>query len=193
MTSQDPIGHAWWLASRSAGVVALLLLSASVVLGLVMATKVAPLRFRPALRIAHERVALLSLASIGAHGLFLIPDTYLRPGLAGVLVPFAGTYRPFWTGVGILGGYLAAALSLTYYARKRIGTRRWRKAHRLIPIAWAMAVVHTLGAGSDAGSAWLALPIAATIVSVVGLLGYRLLGGRTRVSAPQRQRAGLPA
>ena len=189
MTPQDPIGHAWWLASRSAGVVALLLLSASVVMGLAMATKVAPVRFRPALRLAHERVALLSLASIGAHGLFLIPDTYLRPGLAGVLVPFAGTYRPFWTGVGILGGYLAAALSLTYYARKRIGTRRWRKAHRLIPIAWAMAVVHTLGAGSDAGSTWLAAPIALTIVSVVGLLGYRLLGPRHPLRAPVRSGA----
>ena len=189
MSSQDPIGHAWWLASRSAGVVALLLLSASVVMGLAMATKVAPVRFRPALRLAHERVALLSLASIGAHGLFLIPDTYLRPGLAGVLVPFAGTYRPFWTGLGILGGYLAAALSLTYYARKRIGTRRWRKAHRLIPIAWAMAVVHTLGAGSDAGSTWLAAPIALTIVSVVGLLGYRLLGPRHPLRAPVRSGA----
>jgi sulfoxide reductase heme-binding subunit YedZ len=191
VTTQSTISHAWWLASRSAGVVALLLLSASVVLGLVMATKVAPVRFRPALRFAHERVALLSLASIGAHGLFLIPDTYLRPGLAGVLVPFAGTYRPFWTGVGILGGYLAAALSLTYYARKRIGTRRWRKAHRLIPIAWAMAVVHTLGAGSDAGSTWLAAPIALTIVSVVGLLGYRLLGPRHPLRAPARSGATI--
>ena len=187
--SQDPIGHAWWLASRSAGVVAYLLLSASVILGLAMAVKIAPARFRPALRMTHERVALLALASIGAHGLFLLGDSFIHMGLSGVLIPFAGPYRPVWTGLGILGGYLAAALSLTYYARKRIGTRRWRKAHRLIPIAWAMAVVHTLGAGSDAGSTWLAAPIALTIVSVVGLLGYRLLGPRHPLRAPVRSGA----
>jgi sulfoxide reductase heme-binding subunit YedZ len=194
--SQDPIGHAWWLASRSAGVVAYLLLSASVILGLAMATRVAPTRFRPALRTTHERVALLALASIGAHGLFLLPDSFIHMGLSGLLVPFAGPYRPFWTGLGVLGGYMAAALSLTYYVRKRVGPRRWRKAHRLIPIAWAMSVVHVLGSGSDVGSTWLALPIAITVASVLGLLGYRVLGRRgshAPAGPPQRSRAGAPA
>jgi predicted ferric reductase len=86
-------------------------------------------------------------------------------------------------------GYLAAGLSLTYYARRRLGARRWRAAHRLIPIAWAMAVVHAIGAGSDAGSLWLQVPLALTMAAVLTLLGHRLLGGRPARGARPPRRA----
>ena len=192
MSFDETLDHAWWLASRSAGIVAYLLLSASVVLGLAIALRIAPPRLTPVLRSVHERFALLSLGALAAHGLLLLGDGFLRPGLSGILVPFAIDYRPVWTGVGILAGYLTAALSLTYYARERIGARRWRTAHRLIPIAWAMAVVHVIGAGSDAGSLWLQLPLALTMSLALTLLGYRLLGGRPVRDAPSRRRAPAP-
>jgi sulfoxide reductase heme-binding subunit YedZ len=181
----ETLEHSWWLASRSAGVVAYLLLSASVVLGLAMALKLAPARVTALLRGAHEKLALLALGGVAAHALLLLGDPWLRPGLSGVLVPFAMDYRPVWTGVGILAACLTAGLSLTYYARGRIGARRWRAAHRLIPVAWAMAAVHVLGAGTDAGSLWLQVPIALTISLALTLLGRRILAGR----APQRPRA----
>ena len=123
--------------------------------------------------------AVLALGAVAAHGLLLLLDGWLRPGLTGILVPFAMDYRPVWTGVGILAGYLAAGLSLSYYARRRIGARRWRAAHRLIPVAWAMAAVHVIGSGTDAGSLWLQVPIALTMALVVTLLGHRLLGERS--------------
>ena len=176
MSDRDPFAHAWWLASRSAGVVAFVLLSASVVLGLAMAMKLASPRSRPALRIAHERVALLALSAIAAHGLMLLGDSWLHPGLTGVIVPFTMGYRPVWTGLGILAGYSAAALSLTYYLRRRVGTRRWRNAHRFIPVAWALAAIHVIGAGTDAGSLWLQATLAFTVASAGALLAYRLLG-----------------
>jgi sulfoxide reductase heme-binding subunit YedZ len=184
---RDVLGHAWWLASRSAGVVAWLLLSLVVVMGLVMATGLAPVRVRGALRRSHERVALLALGTTAAHGALLLGDSYLRPGLSGVLVPFASGYRPVWTGVGVLAAYVAAALSLTYYARRRLGARRWRTAHRLIPVAWAMAAVHVIGAGSDAGSLWLQVPLALSLALVIALLGQRIAmsAGRRRVERPQ--------
>ena len=182
----DVLGHAWWLASRSAGVVAWLLLSLVVVAGLVMAMGWAPARMRGALLRSHERIALLALATTAAHGALLLGDSFLRPGLSGVLVPFASDYRPVWTGIGVLAAYLAAALSLTYYARRRLGSRRWRKAHRLIPIAWAMAAVHVIGAGSDVGSRWLQVPLALSIALVIALLGQRIAmsRGRRRAASP---------
>jgi sulfoxide reductase heme-binding subunit YedZ len=192
MSFADTLDHAWWLASRSAGIVAYLLLSASVVLGLAMALKLAPPRHTPLLRAIHERIALVSLGALAAHGLLLLGDGFLRPGLGGILVPFAMSYRPAWTGIGILAGYVTAGLSLTYYARRRIGARRWRAAHRLIPVAWGMAVVHVIGSGSDAGSLWLQVPLALTISAVLTLLGYRVLGAhaarpaRTPREAPTR-------
>jgi sulfoxide reductase heme-binding subunit YedZ len=170
-------------------VVAFLLLTVSVLLGLAMALRLLPRRALPAIRTAHERIALAALAGVAAHGLLLLPDQWLHAGVAGVLVPFTIGYRPLWTGLGICAGYLAAALSLTYYARSRLGARRWRKAHRLIPIAWALATVHVLGAGTDAGQAWLRVPLFAAIAAVAAMLAYRAFGGRI---ARQPARAGQP-
>jgi sulfoxide reductase heme-binding subunit YedZ len=181
--STNPVDHAWWLASRSAGVVAFLLLTASVLIGLAMALRVAPPRMRPALRAGHERIALAALGGIAAHGLLLLGDPWLHPGLAGILVPFALPYRGVWTGLGVAAGYLAAGLSLSYYARARLGARRWRKAHRFIPVAWAMSVAHVLGSGSDAGAAWLLAPTLLAAAAVVAMLAYRLARPR-RIPRP---------
>jgi methionine sulfoxide reductase heme-binding subunit len=188
----NPLDHGWWLASRSAGVVAYLLLSASVVFGLVMALRLAPPRYAAVIRTAHERIALIALGAVAAHGLLLLGDGFLRPGLRGILVPFAMDYRPTWTGIGILAGYLAAGLSLTYYARRRLGARRWRTAHRLIPVAWAMAAVHVIGSGSDAGSLWLQVPLALTMAIVLALLGRRIFEGRTSGAARAPGRTPMP-
>jgi sulfoxide reductase heme-binding subunit YedZ len=174
----DPLDYPFWLASRSAGVVAYLLLSTSVVLGLAMATRLAPVRARAGVRVLHERVALLALGAVAAHGLLLLPDPWLHPGLLGLLVPFTTGYRPVWTGLGICAVYGAAGLSLTYYAGRRLGTRRWRSAHRLIPVAWALAAAHVLGAGTDAVSVWLQVILAATIAAIVALLAQRWIAGR---------------
>ena len=193
MSAAQTLDHGWWLASRSAGVVAYLLLSAAVVLGLVMALGPAPARHAAVLRAAHERVAIVALGAVAAHGLLLLGDGWLRPGLGGVLVPFAMSYRPAWTGLGILAGYLAAGLSLTYYARRRLGVRRWRAAHRLIPAAWALSAVHAIGAGTDAGSLWLQVPLALSMSATLALLGHRLLSGRPARSASPPRRASAPA
>jgi methionine sulfoxide reductase heme-binding subunit len=188
MSLAQTLDHGWWLANRSAGVVAYVLLSASVILGLAMALNLVPPRASALVRTLHERVALVALGALAAHGLVLLGDGFLHPGLGGIAVPFAMSYRPAWTGIGILAGYVTAGLSLTYYARRRLGARRWRAAHRLIPIAWAMAVVHVIGAGSDAGSLWLQLPLALTMAAAITLLGHRLLGGLpARGARPSRR------
>lgn len=183
MTGLLVLDHGWWLASRAAGIVAILLLSASLLLGLLLATKTAPARWRARLGTAHERLSLVALAALAAHGAFLLGDAWLHPGLAGVTVPFAMDYRPLFTGLGVVAGYLALALSLSYYARRHVGARRWRSAHRFIPVAWGLAAIHVLGAGSDAGSAWLQAPIVLTFVLGGGLLGLRIARTRSRAAA----------
>ena len=99
----------------------------------------------------------------------------------------------------MLAAYLAAGLSLTYYARGRIGARRWRLAHRFIPIAWALAAVHVAGAGTDAVSLWLQVPLALSAALVLALLAERLFGTRRaprraveRRRGGRRARAGRP-
>lgn len=168
-------GHELWLISRSAGVVALLLVAASVLIGLTLAAGLggAPPR-RRALVAIHEQTANASLIAIAVHGLALLGDGFLAPGLAGITIPFAIDYRPAYTAAGIVGGYLAALLGLSFYARKRIGGKRWRKLHRATPLVYVLGLIHTLGAGTDAGSTWLRAFMLATAVPAAALLLTRL-------------------
>jgi sulfoxide reductase heme-binding subunit YedZ len=85
-------------------------------------------------------------------------------------VPFVMDYRPLFTGLGIVAGYLAAILGLTFYVRRRLGTKRWRKAHRLTPLVYLLAVGHALGAGTDARWVAVLLLASATPVLYLGVL-----------------------
>lgn len=167
--------HLWWLASRASGAVALALVTISVGIGLTMAGRImrAPGRAR-ILTAIHEQTALAGLVAIAVHGITLLGDGFLNPGVAGITIPGAIGYRPLWTGLGITAGYLAAALGLSFYFRKQIGVRLWRRAHRATIVVYALAVIHTLGAGTDASSPWLRGFLALTLPPIVGLFAVRL-------------------
>ena len=123
MTRPDPVDYAWWLSSRAAGVVAFALISLSVLLGLAMANRLA--RGRAVVKL-HEHLALAGLVAIAVHGITLLGDSWLNPGAIGLLVPFAMGYEPIFTGLGVIAGYLAALLGLSFYIRRRVGAKRWR-------------------------------------------------------------------
>lgn len=189
----DPGQHVCWIASRSLGVVALVLAAVSVGLGLAMAMRAAKGPGAMArLKQLHEATALAGLIAIAGHGLALIGDSYLHPGLAGIAIPFGDAYRTFWTGIGIVGGYLAAVLGLTFYLRGRIGPRLWRRMHRWTLAVYLLGVIHTLGAGTDAGTAWLIAILIATAAPVALLAAVRWLSGGTPGPRPRR-RIPLPS
>ena len=188
MTGRDPMEYGWWLASRASGLVALALITLSVVLGLAMAGRVAKPGVNRALVAVHEHSALGGLIAIAVHGITLLGDKWLAPGPIGIAVPFAIEYRPLWTGLGILGGYLAAGLGLSFYARKRIGAKRWRKLHRLTILVYVLSVAHTVGAGTDAAQPWLRAPLVASGAAVLFLFVMRALP-RERAPAATAGRA----
>ena len=174
MTEPDPANYSWWLASRSAGIVAFTLVTAAVILGLFMSSNVSR---RPGLKRSlvkvHEQIALAALAAIGAHGVLLLGDKWLRPGITGIAIPFTIAYRPLWTGIGILAGYLALVLGPTFYWRRRIGARRWRQIHRFTVVVFVLAVAHSLGSGTDGASLWFVVMAAASSAMILVLLVLR--------------------
>lgn len=186
----DPTRYLWWLTSRASGIVALGLVTLAVLLGLSMSTKVLrrPGLGRTLMRL-HEHVALVGLAAIAVHGLALLGDPWLRPGLRGLTVPFAMSYRPLFTGLGILAGYLAALLVLSFYLRRRIGVKRWRKLHRATLLVWMLGVAHTLGAGTDAGTQWLRALVLAPAIPIAYLTVLRIVPSRSR--EPTRPNRGV--
>ncbi len=173
--------HGWWLASRASGLVALVLVTISVGIGLTMAGKVMR---RPGLSrklmAIHEQTALAGLIAIAVHGITLLGDPWLHPGVAGVTVPFAMSFHTAFTGLGIIAGYLAMALGLSYYARKRIGAKLWRKAHRATVVVYALGLIHALGAGSDASAPWFRWWVILTTPPIAGLFVYRVLSGAAK-------------
>ena len=180
--------HGWWLASRASGLVALVLVTISVGLGLAMAGKVMrrPGLSRKLLSI-HEHTALAGLVAIAVHGITLLGDPWLHPGVAGVTVPFAIGFRPLAVAAGIVGGYLAAALGLSYYLRKRIGPRLWRKAHRATIVVYLLGLGHAFAAGSDASAPLFRVWAVGTGIPIAGLFLYRL--GAAQRAARRRRRA----
>lgn len=174
MTEPDPANYPWWLAARSAGIVAFVLITTAVILGLLMASKMAR---KPGLKRnlvkVHEQVALAALVAIGAHGVLLLGDAWLKPGIVGITIPFTLEYRPVWTGLGILAGYLALILGPTFYLRRRIGARRWRQIHRATVVVFVLAVAHSLGSGTDGTSLWFRAMAIASSAVVLALVAVR--------------------
>ena len=164
--------HGFWITSRAAGVVALLCSSAAVGVGLVMSGRL--LRIRQAdLRVLHESLSLSALVALAVHALVLLGDGFLHLSLADVALPFASGYHRWWMAAGITGGWGLAILGLSYYARGRIGVRRWRRLHRFTALAWLLGLVHALGQGTDAGTLWFVVSLAIVAVPALVLLALR--------------------
>lgn len=173
--------HLFWITSRAAGVVALLASSAAVTLGLLMGGRMAKGRTAQ-LRVAHEALALATLAALGVHAGALLGDGFLSPSLADVTIPFVSGYQTVWTSAGIIAGWLFAALGLSFYVRRRIGPARWRRLHRFTALAWVLGVVHGVMEGTDAGAAWFLVTAAAVVLPAAALLTVRL--AQTAAPAP---------
>ncbi|HXD55465.1 MAG TPA: ferric reductase-like transmembrane domain-containing protein [Solirubrobacteraceae bacterium] len=177
--------HLWWLASRAAGIVALILSSVSVSAGLLMGGRVRKVRGTD-LRVAHEALSLATLAAIAVHGLTLVGDGFLKLSLADVSLPLASSYKTFWTTTGIVAFWALALLGLSYYARTSIGAQRWRMLHRFTALAWVLGLAHSLGEGTDAGQTWYLAMTAIVAVPALALLATRLLSSRKPSAPPAR-------
>jgi sulfoxide reductase heme-binding subunit YedZ len=176
-----------WVTARASGAAALLCASGSVAAGLLMALRLPALRrHRVEVRAAHEALALATFALIVVHGLTLLLDPVLRPGLAGVLVPFASSFERVGTALGQIAAYGMLALGATFYVRRRLGSHRWRRAHRAIPVFWALAVGHALLTGTDTGAWWFLAALLLPVLACGTLLAQRYSGVR---EAPTADRA----
>jgi methionine sulfoxide reductase heme-binding subunit len=170
-TSATP--HLFWITSRAAGIVALVLASLAVSLGLLMSTKLLKRR-GPDLLALHEVLSLSSIVAIVVHGLTLLGDQYLHLSIADVSLPFVSGYKTGWTTLGIIAGWGLGLLGLSYYARRRIGSARWRKLHRLTAVMWLAGLGHALGEGTDAGQVWFLAMIALVAIPALALLATRV-------------------
>jgi sulfoxide reductase heme-binding subunit YedZ len=166
---------AFWYAARAGGLVAYLLLSASVVLGLLLSARARLEWPRFAVEDVHRYLAILTGVFLAVHVGALALDQVVPFGLTSLLVPFTASYRPLATGLGVVAAELFAALAVTNALRGRIPYRLWRRAHYATLAVWLAAGVHGVLAGTDRHEPWmLTLYVsAAATVAVAGLSRFR--------------------
>lgn len=172
-------GRELWYLTRGSGAVALVLLTGAVVFGILTTLRAGTDRWpRFAVNGLHRNLTLLAVAFVVVHVLTTVADGYAPIGLTDAVVPFASPYRPVWLGLGAVAFDLLLALVATSYLRRRIGARAWRAVHWLAYASWPVALVHSLGAGSDARAGWLLVLGAASLAAVVlAALGRVAAGG----------------
>ena len=168
-------GSAYWYLTRGTGAVALLLLTAGLVLGVMGPTRFRTRRLpRFAVSGLHRNVTLLALAFVVVHVVTTILDGYTPIGVRDVVIPFAASYRPFWLGLGAVAFDLLLALIVTSLLRNRLGFRAWKAVHWLAYASWPVALVHALGTGSDARSTWLVVLAVVCTTAVVSAVLWRI-------------------
>jgi sulfoxide reductase heme-binding subunit YedZ len=164
-----------WYATRATGMVALVLLTASVILGIAGTTRfTAPGLPRVVTAGLHRNVSLLVLGLVTAHVLTTVLDSYTRIGLTAAIIPFSSQYRGFWLGLGAVAFDLLLALALTSLLRHRLSYRSWRAVHWLGYACWPIALWHGLGTGTDSRLPWLLALDALCVGAVAAAVWWRL-------------------
>jgi methionine sulfoxide reductase heme-binding subunit len=186
--------HIWWYLSRSAGIVAWLMLTASVLWGIVLATDLFPKWRRPAwLLDMHRWLAGLTFFFIAGHLVTLLFDSYAHFRPLDFVVPYAGTWRPTAIAVGVVGLWLLVAVEVTALAMKRLSKKWWRDVHiASYFVFWAVSI-HAALAGTDTSKTLYIVSAIAALAAVVFAASYRALSRDLPKRRPARARRRSPA
>jgi methionine sulfoxide reductase heme-binding subunit len=171
ITSSTPL----WYATRATGLVALVLLTASMALGLLSSVRFQrPAWPRFVTLGLHRNLALLALGFTAVHVLTTVLDSFVSIPLQDAFIPFISSYRPIWVGLGAIALDLMLALTVTSLLRTRMGLRSWRVVHWTAYLCWPVAVLHGLGTGTDTPVRWVLALTACCVLVVTALTLWRL-------------------
>ena len=179
---------AYWYLARATGAVALLLLTVSVVLGILGSLRFSsgPRWPRFAIDSLHRDTSLLVIVLLVLHVVTSVLDAFAPIKLTDAIIPFATPYRPLWMGLGALSFDLLIALVVTSLMRRRLGYRSWRAIHWLAYASWPIAVLHGLGTGTDAKTWWM-------LLLTIGCVAAVVIAVLARIARADPSRSGLRA
>jgi len=131
VTSSTPL----WYATRATGLVALVLLTGSMAMGLLSSVRFQRPDWPRFVTLGlHRNLSLLALAFTVVHVLTTVLDSFVAIPLQDAFIPFISSYRPIWLGLGAIALTALCVLAIT-------GLTLWRLA-----LAWpARPVASTAG------------------------------------------------
>jgi predicted ferric reductase len=184
--------EALWALGRGTGIVALVMFTITLVLG-ILTRSGRPIGGLGRFGVAdvHRTAALTGTGLVAVHVGSLLFDPYAQLRLVDLVLPFLGSYRPLYLGLGTLALDLLAVVTVVSLLRQRVGPRVFKAVHWATYLLWPVALVHALGNGTDAASAWMTGLAAACFTAVAAAVGWRLLPsyddrGRTRTRTPRK-------
>jgi DMSO/TMAO reductase YedYZ heme-binding membrane subunit len=187
-------GPSWyWYATRGLGVSTLIVLTGTVVIGIVTAVRWSG-QTTPAFVAAdmHRNLSLLAMLLLAGHIVTTVLDPFAHISVRDVIIPIGAAYRPVWLGFGVLATDILLAVIATSLLRERIGPRVWRWLHWAAYLSWPLAVVHGVGTGSDARAPWLIAVVVSCVVAVLLALIERIRHGPL-ITLPIRAAAAVAA
>jgi methionine sulfoxide reductase heme-binding subunit len=178
----------FWLLARASGLTAYVMLTFSVLAGLVVKSR--PFRaLKPAaVTDLHRILAMLGLGALAGHAVALVLDSTVHVSVPGLFVPGLISYRPVWTSFGILAAELMVLVYASFSLRKHIGPKNWRRLHWATYAIFAAATVHGIAAGTDASRPWAFALYVGAVGSVAAAAAWRFLVPPT----PARARRPAP-
>lgn len=169
----------WWFITRASGIVAWLVLTASVIWGIVLSTKAFPDQRRPVWLLAvHRWLGGLTLSFVAIHLVALLADSYVEFTVADLAIPYSTDWKPGAVALGVFGLWLLVVVELTSLAMRRLPRKFWRAVHLSSYVAFWLTAMHAAFAGSDRTSGLYQLTAAASIVAVAWALMYRVANRR---------------
>lgn len=169
----------WWYFTRASGIIAWLMLTATVIWGILLSTKAFPNQRRPVWLLAlHRWLAGLMLSFLAIHLVALVADSYVSFDLADLTIPYASDWKPGAVAVGVIAMWLLIAVQATSLAMRRLPRRFWRIVHLSSYVAFWLTSMHAAFAGTDTASWLYQGGAAASILVVAWALMYRLANRR---------------
>ena len=165
----------FWYVTRSTGIVAFVLLTLSITLGIASTQRMlaSPAWPRFATQNLHRNVALLGLAFVVVHIVTTILDGYVSVSWWAVIVPGVSHYRTLWVALGTIAFDLTLIVTATSLLRLRMAARLWRQVHYSVYLMWPLSLLHFLKTGTDAGQnkfgVWIGIVGAAVVIGSVAL------------------------
>ncbi|HYV60121.1 MAG TPA: ferric reductase-like transmembrane domain-containing protein [Acidimicrobiia bacterium] len=176
----------WWYVARASGLVAWILLTFTVVWGILLSTKVLGRRPTPAwLLDLHRFVGGATVVFVGVHLAAIFLDSFVHFDLVALFVPFASAWNPAAVAWGIVALYLLVAVEITSLLRRSLPNRFWRRVHYASFPLFAVATIHGLTAGTDSRTTFAVMVVSGAVLCV-GLLTATRLGRAIGSAEPVR-------
>lgn len=181
------MSHSWWYLSRAGGIVAWALLSASVIWGLVLSTRVFDRKPSPKwFTDLHRFLGGTAVVFVAVHVGTIVADSYVHFGLADVLVPFAARWHPVAIAWGVLAMWLIFAVEVSSLALRHLPRRVWHAIHLSSYALFVSATMHALASGPDTRKQVFELVLSAVLAVVTLLTLVRLATSKRKGSARRR-------